>query len=154
LKFLHEKQAFPSKFSNFCEGYEDAKILDDFLHYSRYYSVDCRFSKRILFFLLHIKRLPMPRGEMLMVFTYDVSKDRKRRRVARILEDAATRVQYSVFESRMTRQRAAAVAQRCAAELEAGDSLRVYAIGANGERRTRVYGDATPVEPAGDYWLL
>ena len=96
----------------------------------------------------------MARSDMLMVFTYDISRDKKRRRVARVLETAATRVQYSVFEARMSRGRAASVAQRIAAELEPGDSLRVYAIGANGERRTKVYGDAVPIEPIGDYWLV
>lgn len=35
----------------------------------------------------------MPRGEMLTVFTYDVSSDRRRRRIAHILEHDATRVQ-------------------------------------------------------------
>lgn len=96
----------------------------------------------------------MARGEMLTVFTYDVSSNKRRRRVARILEDAASRVQYSVFEGRMTRQKAAAVSQRVAAELDGTDSLRVYAIGRNGERRTRTYGQAVPIEPAGDFWLL
>ena len=40
----------------------------------------------------------MARGEMLTVFSYDVSKNKRRRKIARLLEDAATRVQYSVFE--------------------------------------------------------
>lgn len=44
----------------------------------------------------------MPRAKMLMVFTYDVSKNRNRRRVASTLEDHALPVQYSVFEAVMT----------------------------------------------------
>lgn len=96
----------------------------------------------------------MVRGEMLTVFSYDVSKDKTRRRIARLLEDAATRVQYSVFETRLTRQRAEALAQRIAAQLGDGDSLRVYVIGHDGERRSRVYGDGTPFESAEGYWLL
>ncbi|SFR47864.1 CRISPR-associated endonuclease Cas2 [Litoreibacter janthinus] len=96
----------------------------------------------------------MARGEMLTVFTYDVSRDKKRRRVAKILEDAASRVQYSVFETRMTRQQAAAVAQRVAAELDPGDSLRVYAVGANGLERSRVYGDGMPFETTEGYWIV
>ena len=95
----------------------------------------------------------MPRAEMLTVFTYDVSSDRKRRRVAKILEDAATRVQFSVFEARLSEQRAAAIAQRVAAELDRGDSLRVYAVSATSEPRTRTYGDAAPIEPPGRYWI-
>ena len=96
----------------------------------------------------------MARGEMLTVFSYDVSENRRRRKIARLLEDAATRVQYSVFEVRMTRRQAEALAQRLAAHLGEGDSLRVYVIGHDGERRSRVYGDATPFESAEGYWLL
>ncbi|WP_414897033.1 CRISPR-associated endonuclease Cas2 [Rhodovulum sp. YEN HP10] len=93
------------------------------------------------------------RGEMLMVFTYDVSQSKRRRKVAGLLEAAATRVQYSVFEARMSRPRADALAQRIAAHLDRGDSLRVYAIGADGLSRSRVYGDAVPFEPQEGYWL-
>jgi len=96
----------------------------------------------------------MPRGEMLTVFSYDVSEDKRRRKIARILEDVATRVQYSVFETRMTRQRAEAVAQRLASLLGEGDSLRLYVIGHDGERRSRVFGDGAPFESGEGYWLF
>ncbi len=95
----------------------------------------------------------MPRGEMLTVFSYDVSKDKNRRKVARLLEDVATRVQYSVFETRLTRQKAEAVAQRVASHLGDGDSLRVYVIGHDGEARSCVYGDGAPFERNTTYWL-
>lgn len=96
----------------------------------------------------------MARGEMLTVFSYDVSKNKNRRKIARLLEDNATRVQYSVFETRMTRQQADTIAQRLAAHLGKGDSLRVYVIGHDGERRSRVYGDGAPFESDAGYWLL
>ncbi len=96
----------------------------------------------------------MARGEMLTVFSYDVSSDKRRRKIARLLEDAATRVQYSVFETRMTRAEADALAQQIAAHLGEGDSLRLYVIGHDGERRSRVYGDGTPFESAEGYWLF
>ena len=96
----------------------------------------------------------MARGEMLTVFTYDVSADRRRRRVARLLVEAATRVQLSVFEARLTRHRAEALAQRVAAELGPGDSLRVYVMAADGEARSRVYGDGAPIEADADFWLF
>ena len=96
----------------------------------------------------------MARGEMLTVLSYDVSKDKNRRKIARLLEDNATRVQYSVFETRMTRQKAETIAQRLAAHLGGGDSLRVYVIGHDGERRSRVYGDGAPFESDEGYWLL
>jgi CRISPR-associated protein Cas2 len=96
----------------------------------------------------------MSLGEMLTVFCYDVSEDRRRRRIADLLEDNSTRVQYSVFESRMSRARAEALAQRLASMLGDGDSLRMYVIARNGERRTRVYGEAVPIESDEGYWLL
>ena len=96
----------------------------------------------------------MSRTEMLTVFTYDVSEDRRRRKVARTLEKAATRVQYSVFEVRMTRTRAEILGQRLAAMLGDGDSLRVYTIGADGLRRSRVYGDAVPFETDEGHWVV
>jgi len=96
----------------------------------------------------------MARGEMLTVFSYDVSQDKRRRKIARLLEDAATRVQYSVFETRLSEARAAALSQRLASLLGEGDSLRVYVIGQNGERRSRVYGDGAPFECDNGYWLF
>ena len=96
----------------------------------------------------------MARGEMLTVFSYDVSSDRRRRKIAKLLEDAATRVQYSVFEVRMTQQRAQALCQRLASLLGDGDSLRVYVIGQDGEKRSRVFGDGAPFESPEGYWLF
>jgi CRISPR-associated protein Cas2 len=95
----------------------------------------------------------MSRGEMLTVFTYDVSSDRRRRRVARLLVDGATRVQWSVFEARLTRARAEALAQQVAGELGPGDSLRVYVLAADGEARSRVFGDGAPFESSQEFWL-
>ncbi|MBL3553153.1 CRISPR-associated endonuclease Cas2 [Rhodovulum sulfidophilum] len=96
----------------------------------------------------------MSRGEMLTVFSYDVSSDKRRRKIARLLEDAATRVQYSVFETRMSRARAEALCQRLAAHLGEGDSLRLYVIGHDGEQRSRVFGDGAPFESDEGYWLF
>jgi CRISPR-associated protein Cas2 len=96
----------------------------------------------------------MARGEMLTVFTYDVSENKRRRKVARILEDAATRVQYSVFEASMSKAHADSLGQRIASLLGDGDSLRVYVVGADGRTRSRVYGDAAPFESEEGYWLV
>ena len=96
----------------------------------------------------------MSRGEMLTVFSYDVSEDKRRRKVAKLLEDAATRVQFSVFEVRASRARAEILGQRLAAMLGRGDSLRVYVLGADGLERSRVYGDGAPFESAEGYWVV
>lgn len=96
----------------------------------------------------------MARGDMLTVFCYDVTNDARRNRIAAILQDVATRVQYCVFESRMSRKRADAIMKTIGDHLDKGDSLRVYAIGANGERRSHVLGDGVPLDNNAEYWLL
>lgn len=96
----------------------------------------------------------MSRGEMLYVFSYDVSEDRRRRRIAKRLEETATRVQLSVFETTLTRTQAEALGQRLAAMLGDGDSLRVYAIGHDSRRRSRIYGDGAPMETDQGYWVV
>lgn len=93
------------------------------------------------------------RGEMLMVFVYDISGNRARRRVAAVLEDRAARVQKSVFEARMSRAQADKLASRAAAHLDLGDSLRVYAVGEAGLSRSRVWGNGAPIEPKAGYWI-
>lgn len=91
---------------------------------------------------------------MLTVFCYDVSNNYRRSKIADILEAQTSRVQYSVFEGRLTKAKAQAIAQRIAALLEDGDSLRMYVIGQNGERRTRVFGDGPPIANSEGYWLF
>lgn len=96
----------------------------------------------------------MARGRFLTVFCYDVTLDSTRYRVARILEEVASRVQYSVFETRMTELQANTISQHIASLLGDGDSLRVYVVGRNGEKRTSVYGDGAPIQTDEGYWLL
>lgn len=96
----------------------------------------------------------MSRSNMLTIFCYDVSENKRRRKVAKVLEGNATRVQYSVFETRMSRRQADNVGQQVAAHLGDGDSLRIYSVGRNGERRSRVYGDGPPFESNEGYWLF
>lgn len=91
--------------------------------------------------------------EMLTVFSYDVSENNRRRRIAHILESAAVRVQRSVFEALLTETAATRLAEAAANHLGPGDSLRVYAIAASGRRRTRIFGTTAPILE-GDYYLL
>lgn len=95
----------------------------------------------------------MAAAEMLMVFCYDVSDNKRRRRVADVLEDAAVRVQKSVFEARMTERAADRLAASAAKHLGPGDSLRVYAVGAHGMARSKSYGGA-PLAEAQNFYLL
>ena len=96
----------------------------------------------------------MPDREMLTVFAYDISSDKRRRKVARTLEKVAARVQESVFEVRMTADEARRTAARIDPMLGPGDSLRLYTLGAAGQARSRVLGDGAPMETDVGYWLL
>lgn len=95
----------------------------------------------------------MPAAEMLMVFCYDVADDRRRRRLAAVLEDRCVRVQKSVFEAIMGERAADRLAERAAQHLAPGDSLRVYAISAHARPRCRTWG-AAPLPEAEGYYLL
>lgn len=96
----------------------------------------------------------MARDNHLRLICYDVSDDRRRRRLARILEGEASRVQYSVFETRITKPALEALVRRAVKYLGDGDSLRVYTIGRNGERHCSVHGDGVPIENEAGFWLL
>jgi CRISPR-associated protein Cas2 len=92
-------------------------------------------------------------AELLFIFTYDISRDRPRRRVADLLEVACVRVQKSVFEARLPAREARRLGKRVARELEPGDSLRVYAVTENGLDRSFAYGPV-PLPERQDFYLL
>lgn len=95
----------------------------------------------------------MARAEMLMVFSYDIADDRRRRRVAKILEETMVRVQESVFETRLSEQATTLIVARVEREMGPGDSLRVYAVGSASFERCRQVGGA-PISSDADFWLL
>lgn len=90
---------------------------------------------------------------MLTVFCYDVVDDRVRRRVARVFEDRCVRVQKSVFEARLTARSAAALVARAEPLLGPADSLRMYAITAQGLKRSQAVGGA-PLPEDRDFYLF
>jgi len=92
-------------------------------------------------------------AEPLFVFCYDIARDRPRRKVAELLEKHCVRVQKSVFEARLPASGAERLARRAAIELHPGDSLRVYAITADGLARSRAYGPL-PLPEEQDFYLL
>lgn len=96
----------------------------------------------------------MSRDKPLRVLCYDISDNSVRRRVAGILEDEASRVQFSVFETRLRDKSLKKLTARIEALLGKGDSLRVYTIHATGERHCSVHGSGIPIENDANYWLL
>jgi CRISPR-associated protein Cas2 len=95
----------------------------------------------------------MAERERVFVFCYDITRDRIRVRVADILGDHAVRVQRSVFEARLTRPRAHALARLAAQHLEPGDSLRVYAVTTDGLAESFAFGPP-PLPERQDFYLL
>ena len=96
----------------------------------------------------------MARDQKLRILCYDVSCDKRRRRIARLLEEEASRVQYSVFESRLGPKALKRLVTKVEAHLGKGDSLRVYTVGRSGERHCEVYGSGVPIEHDAGFWLL
>jgi CRISPR-associated protein Cas2 len=96
----------------------------------------------------------MARDNHLRILCYDISCDRRRRAVARLLEDAASRVQFSVFETRLSSRALKSLTTRVERHLADGDSLRVYTIHRSGERHCEVFGTGVPIENEAGYWLL
>ncbi len=95
----------------------------------------------------------MPSRVMLMVFCYDISRQRIRARVSALLEAQAVRVQESVFEARLNQRAAEQLFNHAAALLDPGDGLRMYGISAAGLERSMAAGRA-PIPDDADHWIL
>ncbi|MFA7413303.1 MAG: CRISPR-associated endonuclease Cas2 [Rhizobium sp.] len=95
----------------------------------------------------------MARPDHLYVFTYDVSRNQVRSRLADMLLEHMTRVQGSVYEGRMTREKADRLAGRAAGLLGPDDSLRVYCLTEAGRQASFHHG-GPPLGEAADFWLL
>lgn len=96
----------------------------------------------------------MAATDMLVVMTYDVSDNKRRRRISKLLEAEMTRVQKSVFEGRLTARATEDLTRQAEGHLGPGDSLRVYSVGADGLRRSQVAGDGAALQDAVSYWLV
>lgn len=79
---------------------------------------------------------------MRVVISYDVSDDRRRRKVAKIMEGHGYRVQYSVFECDLDADQMRALQQRLRPLISkrAGESVRFYPLCADCRRRVGVIG--------------
>lgn len=90
---------------------------------------------------------------LLRVIAYDISSDRRRRRVAEALEARAVRVQESVFEARLTRRQAEAIMAALRRHIAAGDSLRLYTVPDAALNDCRTEGGPAIADGA-RFWLL
>ncbi len=95
----------------------------------------------------------MAETEFLVIFSYDIERDADRRRIARILEEHGTRVQLSVFETRMKLAKARRLFKRLGRERMAGDSIRMYVLTEQSRERSQSLGGA-PIGERSEFWLL
>jgi CRISPR-associated protein Cas2 len=93
---------------------------------------------------------------MLYVISYDISVDRRRARVAKLLEGFGQRVQYSVFECDLTESQYAALKRKLQRVLKSdeGDSLRTYRLCATCVKTVVVEGNGPPVERSVDVYII
>ncbi len=88
----------------------------------------------------------MAREPLFVVVAYDVTDDRRRAKVHAILKDYGQRVQYSVFECRITPEQLfrlqAALTE--VIQTDQGDQIRFYLLCTQDTRRVRRIGGPEP----------
>lgn len=92
---------------------------------------------------------------MKYVIAYDISDDSRRNRVACVLKDFGSRVQYSVFECSLDRD----TLENILAELKplmdmSTDRIHVYAICENCSARELSFGKALDATEGMDLWIV
>lgn len=95
----------------------------------------------------------MAETEHTIVLSYDIARAKTRRRVARFLEERLVRVQKSVFEGRLTPERAHRLFDAAASMLDDGDSIRLYVMTREGLGKSRIHG-GVPLPEEGAFILL
>lgn len=65
---------------------------------------------------------------MFVLISYDIANDRKRSKVATLLEAHGTRVQYSVFECNLSESQLASLKKKLAPHVKPEDSIRFYRL--------------------------
>lgn len=63
-----------------------------------------------------------------IVVAYDIEDDRRRARIARLLEGYGERVQYSVFECELQERHLQRLVRSLERMLQPGDSVRIYRL--------------------------
>ena len=89
----------------------------------------------------------------LWVVAYDITDDRRRASVRRILGDHGKRVQYSVFECWLEKHAMESLRQRLAQHLDETDGIRWYPLCRWCENDADWWGDAEPSEKPSFYLL-
>ncbi|NJN76802.1 MAG: CRISPR-associated endonuclease Cas2 [Synechococcaceae cyanobacterium RL_1_2] len=86
---------------------------------------------------------------MLYVVTYDITDNKRRQKVAHILEGYGSRVQFSVFECHLSRKQYGKLCQRLwpQGHWSEGDSLRFYPISGHTLAQVTIWGEPPLTNP-------
>lgn len=88
-----------------------------------------------------------------VVISYDISDDRRRTKVKNTLQDYGRRVQFSVFECRLTGRQLQTLRRRLASLVrEPTDSVRFYFLSVDDVGRTVVLGAGSVTEDPAFYF--
>jgi CRISPR-associated protein Cas2 len=80
-------------------------------------------------------------SKQFIVVSYDISDDKRRRKIMKAMEDFGTRVQYSVFECRLEAKELLALKKRLRPHVrEKQDSVRFYFLCIEDVGRTEIMG--------------
>ena len=93
---------------------------------------------------------------MLYVISYDISIDKRRAKLAKLLEGAGQRVQYSVFECDLTAKQYRSLEARIQKllRLDEGDSVRIYTLCATCRPQTQIFGKGPALETSPEIYIF
>lgn len=91
----------------------------------------------------------------LWLVCYDIPDDKRRTKLAKLIEQRCQRVQYSVFECPLDEKTLTQQLEKRWLPIlkQSEDNLRVYPLDTSAKQQTRVYGSSPPYEPP-DYLIL
>ena len=94
------------------------------------------------------------RGKMYWVVSYDIPDNKRRTKVAKILEGYGQRAQYSVFECEIDAEQCAQLEERLKRVIEAQeDDVRFYPLNRADLKRVRVLG-VGQIYRTGSYYMI
>lgn len=84
---------------------------------------------------------------LIYVVTYDIPCDKRRKKVADLLEGYGQRVQYSVFECALSAVKFKELQKRLRQQVQEKDSVRIYPISQQMLQQVEIWGGVEIVEP-------
>ena len=89
----------------------------------------------------------------LWMITYDISNHKIRRNISKHLEDHGKRVQYSIFECRLTKKQQQELKKHLDTNIEKHDKINWYPLCNHCEKSIHWQGNGNPTD-RNDYYLL